>query len=64
MPLRGADRTSKLKGADALTMIRYLTDPARNPGQLFDKPAARLGPVCHTAQQERDRVLAEVLDST
>jgi len=35
---------------------------ARNLGQLFDKPAARLELVRHTTQSARDRVLAEVLD--
>ena len=50
------------EGAEALAMTQRLDDLARNLGQLFDKPAARLELVRHTTQSARGRVLAEVLD--
>jgi antirestriction protein ArdC len=60
-PRRLSDLTAR-EGAEALAMTQRLDDLARNLGQYFDKPAARLELVRHTTQSARDRVLAEMLD--
>jgi hypothetical protein len=60
IPQRLSDLTVR-QGAEALAMTQRLDDLARNLGQLFDKPAARMEMVRHTTPSARDRVLAEVL---
>ena len=59
-PRRLSDLTVR-EGAEALAMTQRLDDLARNLGQLFDKPAARMEMVRHTTPSARDRTLAEVL---
>ena len=60
-PWRLLDFTIR-EGAEALAMTQRLHDPARNLGQLFEKPAARMDLVRHTTPSARDRLLADALN--
>ena len=60
-PRRLSDLTVR-EGAEALAMTQRFDDLARNLGQLFEKPAARMELVRHTTPSARDQVLAGVLN--